>query len=115
MQDTFEDNDSKFEVAGVPYTPQPSPISEATPQPAHRIVVVIERKPSIGWHASSPMLPEIECTGGSWQEAYTGYASGVGLIRNNHGKPQPLPVVDVDKGDIPKETPNRHIRVLAIS
>ena len=113
--ETFEDSESKLEVAGVPYSPQPSPISDITPHPEYRIVVVIEKKPGKGWHASSPMLPEVSCTGDTWQQAYSGYASGVGLIRNNNGRPQPLPVVDVDKKDIPKATPHRHVRVLAIS
>ena len=113
--ETFENNESELKVAGVPYAPQPSPISEITPQPEYRLVVIVERKPSEGWHASSPMLPEVSCTGKTWKEAYTGYASGVGLIRNNGGKPQPLPVVDVANKDIPKKTPNRHVRVLAIS
>lgn len=113
--ETFDDDNSKLEVAGVPYKPQPSPISDITPQPEYRLVVVVEKKPGKGWHASSPMLAEVSCTGETWKQAYTGYASGVGLIRNNGGKPQPLPVVDVDSKDIPKKTPNRHVRVLAIS
>ena len=113
--ETFEDSETRLEVAGVPYKPQPSPISEVTPHPEYRIVVVIEKKPGEGWHASSPMLPEVSCTGNTWKEAYTGYASGVGLIRNNGGRPKPLPVVDVDKKDIPKKTQHRHVRVLAIS
>lgn len=113
--DTFDDDNSKLEVAGVPCQPQPSPISDITPRPEYRLVVVVEKKPGKGWHAASPMLPEVICTGETWKEAYTGYASGVGLIRNNGGKPQPLPVVEVNSKDIPKKTPNRHIRVLAIS
>lgn len=113
--ETFEEDSSKLEVAGVPYRPQPSPISDITPRPEYRLVVVIEKRPGEGWHASSPMLADVSCTGDTWQQAYTGYASGVGLIRNNNGKPQPLPVVDVDKKDIPKKTPNRQVRVLAIS
>lgn len=113
--ETFDDNDSTMEVAGVPYVAQPSPISDITPLPEYRLVVIVEKRPGKGWHASSPMLPEVSCDGSTWKEAYTGYASGVGLIRNNNGKPQPLPIVDVDKKDIPKKTPNRHVRVLAIS
>ena len=113
--DTFEDSDAKIEVAGVPYMPQPSPVSEITPSPEYRLVVIVERKPGEGWHASSPMLTDVACTGSTWQEAYTGYASGVGLIRNNGGKPAPLPLVEVVKKDIPKKTQNRHVRVLAIS
>ena len=113
--ETFDEDNSKLEVAGVPYKPQPSPLEELSPQPEYRLVVIVEKKPGEGWHASSPMLPEVSCTGETWKEAYTGYASGVGLIRNNKGKPQPLPLVDVDKKDIPKKTQNRHVRVLAIS
>ena len=113
--ETFNHDQSKFEVAGVPFEPQPSPVSDVTPRPEHRLVVVIERRPGEGWHASSPMLPEVACTGKTWEEAYNGYASGVGIIRNNGGHPKPLPLVDVDPKDIPKKTPNRHVRVLAIS
>jgi hypothetical protein len=112
---TFKESSAKFEVAGVPYKRQPPPIPGMEGVEAgYRLIVVIERVKG-GWNATSPMLPEVSCRGDTWQEAYNGFAGGVSLIRSNISKPIPLPVVDVDKKDIPKATDNRRVRVLAVS
>lgn len=112
MAEALSKTTNKPTVAGVAYQPTPAPVEAATAE--YRLVVVIDRVDG-GWNAASPMLPGVSCGGNSWREAYTDFASGVGLIRNNHGDPKPLAVVDVDEKDIPKPSPTRVVRVLAIS